>query len=607
MGLAIDAGPCLDGGLAYNPVIGRRGLWRRFGSTCPLPVSFSTFVAFVSLLSCFLPIAAGQDSFESLLRQGFDLHQQRRFSEAIAPLERAHRLRPGDYFANLLLGIDYLRTGQAAKALSFLETAGQTRPMDATALGYLAEAHAASGRVDLAIGALQLAIQRDPSPQWRSALVRLYLARFRTISEELRLTRTGLARSYRLRAQAMRERKDPRERNILLRAYSLSRDLEGIESDLAHAEIRQQRFDLARQFLTLARERNPKDLDMIAAEAYMAAHTKDWEVVATRLRELGQRSRHRAQAALDEWPEALELPDHLRHALAAAASSTLAETATSADVQQLFASQSWEAVATSVSTDANSPEELFWLGVSLARLKRFGLAVAPLERARSESRFRGETDYWLALSYARLAEEETAALSQDESAGSILHAVRGEILLRLAGDGVAAAEEYKTAVASAPDDPALWAGLAAAESLAGDWDSARESALRALELDPNRTLALRTLAEVCMQERDYAAAIPALEKVLRIEPTDIGAQFLLGTACSQTGDHERALAFLKAAERQGFPDEKGRLQYLLGTVLRKLGRTREAQAAFQRSQELADTFAETAHELAKPSADSAKN
>ena len=110
-----------------------------------------------------------------------------------------------------------------------------------------------------------------------------------------------------------------------------------------------------------------------------------------------------------------------------------------------------------------------------------------------------------------------------------------------------------------------------------------------------------------MQERDYAAAIPALEKVLRIEPTDIGAQFLLGTACSQTGDHERALEFLKAAERQGFPDEKGRLQYLLGTVLRKLGRTGEAQAAFQRSQELADTFAETAHELAKPSADSAKN
>ena len=113
--------------------------------------------------------------------------------------------------------------------------------------------------------------------------------------------------------------------------------------------------------------------------------------------------------------------------------------------------------------------------------------------------------------------------------------MRGEILLRLAGDGVAAAAEYKQAVDSNPGDPALWAGLAAAQSLAGDWDDARESALRALELDPNRALASRTFAEVCMQERDYAAAIPALEKVLELEPADLRARFLLGTAYSQTG------------------------------------------------------------------------
>ena len=87
----------------------------------------------------------------------------------------------------------------------------------------------------------------------------------------------------------------------------------------------------------------------------------------------------------------------------------------------------------------------------------------------------------------------------------------------------------------------------------------------------------------------------------------MGARFLLGTACSQTGEHEKALAFLEAAESQGFPDEKGRLQYLLGTVLRKLGRPEEARAAFQRSQALADTFAETGHELAQPVADSVKN
>ena len=110
-----------------------------------------------------------------------------------------------------------------------------------------------------------------------------------------------------------------------------------------------------------------------------------------------------------------------------------------------------------------------------------------------------------------------------------------------------------------------------------------------------------------MQERDYVAAIPALERILELEPADIGAQFLLGTAYSQTGESEKALQFLRAAERRGFPDEKGRLQYLLGTVLRRLGRPEEARAAFQRSQELADAFAETSHELAQPAGDSVRN
>ena len=567
----------------------------------------TVFFTFIASLSLLLPAATAEDTFDSLLRQGFDLHQQRRFAQAIAPLEGARRLQPNDYFANLLLGIDYLRTGRAVKALSFLETASAARPTDATALGYSAEAHSVSGRMDRAIEALQEARRRDPSPQWRSALIRLYLARFRTISQELRLTRSGLAHSYRLQARALRERKDPKETDFLLRAYALSPDLEGIEGELAHAEIRRQRFDRARRYVKQARKRNPNDLNMIAAEAYLAAHNSDWGVAETRLRDLGQRSRHRARVALAEWPDNVQLPDRLRQAAERADAWWPAAAPTSAGVEQLVASQSWEAVTTAVFPDKASPDELLWLGVAQARLKRFEKAIAPLERTRTETRYGGKANYWLALAYAKLAEAETAALSQDQSADPILHAVRGEILLRLAGDGKAAATEYKKAVALAPGDPALWAGLAAAESLAGDWDRARESALRALEIDPNRVPASRTFAEVCIQERNYAAAIPALKKVLELQPTDIGAQFLLGTAYSQTGELSAALALLSAAERGGFPDEKGRLQYLLGTVLRKLGRPDEARAAFQRSQELSDTFAQRGHGLAQPVAEAVKN
>ena len=558
---------------------------------------------FVACLGLFLPAATAQESFESLLRQGFELHQRRQYAQAIPLLERAHRLRPKDYFANLLLGIDYLRSGNAAKALPFLDTASQAKPKDATPLGYSAEAHSALGRLDLAVGALHAAKQRDPSPQWRGALIRLYLARFRKISQQLRTTRRGLARSYRLQAQVLRHSKDPRERDVLHRAYSLSPDSDGIASALAHAEIRQQRFGSARQFVQEARQRNPHDLDMIAGEAYLAAQQGDWPAAEAKLHELSRRSRHRLRLALAEWPDSVEQQEELLQAFDQVGASTPPEPSSAGDVRQLFVSQRWEAVTTRVSAGAAGQEELFWLGVAQARLKRFEDAVAPLERARVDIQHQAEADYWLALSYARLAEEETAALSRGQAAQPILHAVKGEILLRLAGNGAAAVAEYKKAVALKAGDPALWAGLAAAELAAGDWENARESALKAIELDPGRVLASRTFAEVCMQERDYGAAIPALEKVLRLQPADIGAQFLLGTAYSQIGEYGKALEFLRKAERQGFPDEKGRLQYLLGTVLRKLGRQDEAQAALHRSQDIADAFAQTGHELSQPPAD----
>lgn len=577
----------LEHGFTYN--------WVRLPVERPIPPTL------IALLVLLVPAAAMGDTFDGLLRQGLALHKQRLYAQAIAPLERAHRLQPFDYYANLLLGIDYLRTGQPGKALSFLETASRVRPTDATALGYSAEAYAAEGRIDLALGALQAARRRDPSPQWRAALIRLYLTRFRTIAHALRLSKVGLARSYRLQAQASRNGNFRRERESLLRAYALAPELEGIETELAHAEIRQQRFDAARHWLQRARARNPRDLGMITAQVYLSAHESDWQEAEARLQELKQQSRRSTRTALAEWPDGVPLPDRLRDAVERMSEL---EPTVSSDIRTMFRSQQWEAVAAAVSPSEEDPDRLFQLGVARARLQQFEKAVDSLERVRSGTRHRGEADYWLALSYARLAEDEAETLVRDHSADPILHAVRGEILLRLAADGAAAAAEYRRAVDSAPGDPALWAGLAAAEAMAGNWDDAREAAQKALGLDPSRVLALRTYAELSIQERDYPAAIPALEKILEFEAGDAGAKFLLGTAYSQTGEHEKALVFLRAAERQGYPDEKGRLQYLLGTVLRRLDRPEEAGVAFRNAQELSDTFAATSHSLAQPGAGS---
>ena len=57
------------------------------------------------------------DEFRVLMKQGFELHQQARFGEAIPILDHACRLEPEDYFANLLLGIDLLRSGRAEESV----------------------------------------------------------------------------------------------------------------------------------------------------------------------------------------------------------------------------------------------------------------------------------------------------------------------------------------------------------------------------------------------------------------------------------------------------------------------------------------------------------
>ena len=83
--------------------------------------------------------APQRDEFRLLLQQGFALHQQAKYTEAIPLLEKARRLDPGDYFANLLLGIDLLRTGKPAAAVAYLRAAERANPEEDTPEEYLGD------------------------------------------------------------------------------------------------------------------------------------------------------------------------------------------------------------------------------------------------------------------------------------------------------------------------------------------------------------------------------------------------------------------------------------------------------------------------------------
>jgi len=144
----------------------------------------------------------GQD-FQALLRRGFDLHRQARYSEAIPVLERARKLQPGDYFANLLLGIDLLRTGKFSEALPPLKLAARARPTEEIPEDYLGEAEASLGRYAQAAEAYQQAVRRGHgSEQALEAWAGFSLERFRQIGEGLRASNAGVAAIRRLQTAA---------------------------------------------------------------------------------------------------------------------------------------------------------------------------------------------------------------------------------------------------------------------------------------------------------------------------------------------------------------------------------------------------------------------
>lgn len=145
----------------------------------------------------------GAPEFETLLKHGFQLHEQARFSEAIAVLEQARHLEPGDYFVNLLLGIDRLRAGDAEAAVPRLQLAAKTRPGEAIPDEYLGEAQARLGRYAEAATAFQTAVERshgaeDALESWAG----FALERFRAIGAGLRASDAGVAVAQQLQDAA---------------------------------------------------------------------------------------------------------------------------------------------------------------------------------------------------------------------------------------------------------------------------------------------------------------------------------------------------------------------------------------------------------------------
>jgi tetratricopeptide (TPR) repeat protein len=552
--------------------------------------------------------AQDEGYLKSLVQQAFELHQKGQFTTALPLLRRAYRIEPQDYFVNLLMGIDLLRTGEPKDAVPYLKRASHLRPSEEFPIDYLAEALAHQNlNADAAETYLKAVHVAGGSMDSSVAFVDFALARFAAMSEQLRCSQSGLAAEYRLRALALPIR-DPSRTQELQHSADLDPAAPGIWSDLARAMVNSGDAAGAEAPLQTALKREPNDLEAWLVAAQLAAQKSDWVHAADQLNAVAGRSPSVFVRATHEWPLALQpskafVPhgaaarflDCVRQRVEHCSAPQLPDDASSPSSGTLFRDQRWERLTKlplplSVQRDG-------WLrrGIAFARLHDCEQAVPALERSHPETLPNIYGMFLLSWCYSGEAGRIAGQARQSTSDDAVLHIMRGDILLRLQGNALAADSEYQSAAVQHPNDPALLERIAEAQLGMGQMVAADENAQAALKLDPHRLSAERILAQVAMQQRDYANALPYLRELVASNPRDMVSRVELGNAAAQTEAWEEALQNLQPALARGYPDEKGSLHYLLGRILKKMGRNREAQGAFAEAEHRSDAFQETSH------------
>jgi len=542
--------------------------------------------------------SGAQSDFDSLVQKGTALSQQARYAEAIPVLQQARKLQPQHYLVNLLLGVDLLRSGRPTDAIKPLQVAAEADRKDATAMGYLGEAHTALREFALAAESFQAAVLRAPqSEEALLAWADFGLERFRAIATWLRSSAKGTAVVSRVQAEGMEDGTRSRE-SMLRQSADKDPDQPGIWGELGVAQVQLGLRADAENSLKIARDRQPTSSSTWQLQALMEAASGNWGEAEARLQALGSRSPATLTKVLAAWPKIL-LPDPVtpgsvwhcaqERSLNCPAVQATNPKSSGKGSDQLFAEERWEQLAEGSPPRANEPTLWYQRGVALAQFGDCARAIPALERGFNEGALTAA--FWLEICYG-VESEQAAARLQSQGNEEAVHQLRGDMLLRMKGDPAAAVAEYQEARKRNSKDPDLCERLAQAYLASGDMGSAKQAADDALALDQHRMLALRLLVVVNMSERDYLEALMALKRMLAMDPGNAWVRAQMGTAYAQSGRPEEAVGYLKPLLDAGYPDEKGALHAMMAGALRKLGREDEANNAAAEAARLANTFQE---------------
>jgi tetratricopeptide (TPR) repeat protein len=205
--------------------------------------------------------------------------------------------------------------------------------------------------------------------------------------------------------------------------------------------------------------------------------------------------------------------------------------------------------------------------------------------------------YYLAILGGVLAEGEYDRLFALAPDSPRAHQLRGD--LHVAQERPLEAEaEYKAALAAAPASLDVLIALGDLTRHQSRFEDALGYYARAAETAPNRYETVYGIGVCRSFLREYAAAITSFREAVRLDPASAPAHFALGHALVQSGQTSAAVPELETAAR--LEPRMSQAHYLLGRAYRALGRPQEAEAAFARVKQLAESGVE---EVALPPVD----
>ena len=549
---------------------------------------------------------------------GLMYYQIGKDEQAAAAFREAIRLKPSLFVPTLFLGLDYVRSKRFNDAIPLLKKAALAKPGDVQVQLGLGQAYAGNKDTRSAIRAYDRAAELDSANP--DTWYRLGVSYLQQVESDARVLLTRYKDSGYLQALLADNFSEQRAFIQATESYKKALASSAVPPD-THANyafvlLNQHDLPGAEHELNAEVHSNPGSLLARLGFARLHAEQGATEQVANELQQiwstdpgffranssrlmtgLAQAKRSELQNALQAKQAAGQLPDEVVSIVRGDQPGSSGAPATGARLvapankpgggtaDQLYANGEYrrctDLLATRVSVlQPKSLQLLVRCSYSTGDYQRAFDAAAKLAGTAADE---PEALYWEVKSAQKLATNALEQASAIDTGSPKLHVLLGD-LYRQRNFFPDAEQEYRKALALAPDDTGALFGLSLA--LLGDnqLDQAFEVAQAALKRNPDDPELNAVMGEILCGRDESEAAEPYLKKGLNTKPEYVShVHALLGKVYTRANRIPEAIAELKLA----LPGDKdGTIHYQIARLYLKTGDRDAAQQAFKISEQL---------------------